>query len=47
MTVDDLRQSLTATEPPAGLTIALVGLGQSRRTLNRDEAFSMAIDPRD
>jgi hypothetical protein len=27
MTGDDFRQSLTATEPPAGLTLALVGLG--------------------
>jgi len=26
MTVDDFRQSLTATEPPAGLTHALAGL---------------------
>src|ERR1017187_4768817 len=27
MTLDDFRQSLTATEPPAGLTLALAGLG--------------------
>jgi hypothetical protein len=26
MTFDDFRQSLTATEPPAGLTLALAGL---------------------
>jgi hypothetical protein len=26
MTIDDFRQSLTATEPPAGLTPALAGL---------------------
>jgi hypothetical protein len=26
MTLDDFRQSLTATEPPAGLTNALAGL---------------------
>ena len=26
MTVDEFRQSLTATEPPAGLTLALAGL---------------------
>src|SRR5579863_7617687 len=26
MTVDDFRKSLTATEPPAGLTFALAGL---------------------
>jgi hypothetical protein len=26
MTLDNFRQSLTATEPPAGLTLALVGL---------------------
>jgi hypothetical protein len=26
MTLDDFRQSLTATEPPAGLTLALAGL---------------------
>jgi len=26
MTLDDFRQSLTATEPPAGLTPALAGL---------------------
>jgi len=26
MTFDDFRQSLTATEPPAGLTHALAGL---------------------
>jgi hypothetical protein len=26
MTVDDLRQSITATEPPPGLSLALAGL---------------------
>jgi hypothetical protein len=26
MTLDDFRNSLTATEPPAGLTLALAGL---------------------
>ncbi len=26
MTLDDFRKSLTATEPPAGLTLALAGL---------------------
>ena len=26
MTLDEFRQSLTATEPPAGLTLALAGL---------------------
>jgi hypothetical protein len=26
MTLDDFRQSLTATEPPAGLSLALIGL---------------------
>ncbi len=26
MTVDDFRQSLTATQPPAGMTLALDGL---------------------
>jgi hypothetical protein len=26
MTLDDFRQSLTATEPPAGLSLALAGL---------------------
>jgi len=35
MTPNDFRQSLTATEPPAGLTHALAGLCGMRRAIGR------------
>jgi hypothetical protein len=35
MTLDDFRQSLSATEPPAGVTLALEG-GGTRRAIGRE-----------
>ena len=36
MTSDEFRQSLTATEPPPGLTLALAGLWWMRRAIGRE-----------
>ena len=36
MTLDEFRQSLTATEPPAGLTRALAGLWWDARAIGRE-----------
>ena len=51
MTLDDFRQSLTATVPPAGLTLALAGLWWDARRignepmnlLSRTKGFTEAI----
>jgi hypothetical protein len=36
MTLDDFRQSLTASEPPAGLTLALAALWWDAKAIGRE-----------
>src|SRR5450755_4072083 len=53
MTVDDFHQSLTASEPPAGLTLALAGLWwdakrdwtQAHASAQQDELFRVLERP--